>query len=157
MEIKNVVTEVGDRMVTKRVFESGQEELRQRLTKMASGIDSIPDEFGSQAAAMEENLCVNVVGSVKSVFKDHWDDLMNEIDQILGKLATIKRYVKFGVKEGQEEGEEGEQTTLDTVMEKINNVVEKLGHVQAALETDVVGEGSDVVHNRNMVVEAEIS
>ena len=78
------------------------------------------------------------------MIKDHWDDLMNEIDQILGKLATIKRYVKFGVKEGQEEGEEGEQTTLDTVMEKINNVVEKLGHVQAALETDVVGEGSDV-------------
>ena len=144
MEIKNVVTEVGDRMVTKRVYESGQEELRQRLTKMASGIDSIPDEFGSQAAAMEENLCVNVVGSVKSVFKDHWDDLMNEIDQILGKLATIKRYVKFGVKEGQEEGEEGEQTTLDTVMEKINNVVERLSHVQAALETDAVGEGSDV-------------
>merc|ERR1719427_640339 len=29
-------------------------------------------------------------------------------------------------------------------MEKINNVVEKLGHVQAALETDVVGEGRDV-------------
>jgi len=143
MEIKNVVTEVGDRMVTKRVFESGQEELRQRLTKMASGIDSIPDEFGSQAAAMEENLCVNVVGSVKNVFKDHWDDLMNEVDQILGKLATIKRYVKFGVKEGQEEGEEGEQTTLETVMEKINNVVEKLGQVQAALETDVVSEGGE--------------
>eukprot|EP00090_Calanus_glacialis_P004110 TRINITY_DN13042_c0_g1_i1.p1 TRINITY_DN13042_c0_g1~~TRINITY_DN13042_c0_g1_i1.p1 ORF type:complete len:1677 (-),score=602.43 TRINITY_DN13042_c0_g1_i1:383-5413(-) len=139
MEIKNVVTEVGDRMVTKRGFESGQEEVRQRLTKMASGIDSIPDEFGSQAAAMEENLCVNVVGSVKDVFKQHWEDLMNEVDQILGKLATIKRYVKFGVKEGQEEGEEGEQTTLETVMEKINKVAEKLGHVQAALETDVVG------------------
>jgi len=139
IEIKNVVTEVGDRMVTKRGFESGQEEVRQRLTKMASGIDSIPDEFGSQAAAMEENLCVNVVGSVKDVFKQHWDDLMNEVDQILGKLATIKRYVKFGVKEGQEEGEEGEQTTLETVMDKINKVAEKLGHVQAALETDVVG------------------
>jgi len=143
MEIKNVVTEVGDRMVTKRGFESGQEEVRQRLTKMASGIDSIPDEFGSQAAAMEENLCVNVVGSVKNVFKEHWDDLMNEVDQILGKLATIKRYVKFGVKEGQEEGEEGEQTTLETVMEKINKVAEKLGHVQAALETDVVGDAGE--------------
>eukprot|EP00092_Neocalanus_flemingeri_P017244 GFUD01018647.1.p1 GENE.GFUD01018647.1~~GFUD01018647.1.p1 ORF type:complete len:1673 (+),score=562.04 GFUD01018647.1:126-5144(+) len=138
LEIKNVVTEVGDRMVTKRGFESGQEEVRQRLTKIASGITSIPDEFGSQAAAMEENLCVNVVGSVKDVFKQHWDDLMNEVDQILGKLATIKRYVKYGVKDGQEEGEEGEQTTLETVMEKINKVAEQMGNVQAALEVEVV-------------------
>lgn len=138
LDIRNVVTEVGDRMVTKRGFESGQEEVRQRLTTIASGITSIPDEFGSQAAAMEENLCVNVVGSVKDVFKQHWEDLMNEVDQILGKLATIKRYVKYGVKDGQEEGEEGEQTTLETVMEKINKVAEKLGDVQAALEVEVV-------------------
>jgi len=138
VEIKTIVTEVGDRMVTKRGFESGQDEVRQRLTTIASGITSIPDEFGSQAAAMEENLCVNVVGSVKDVFKQHWDDLMNEVDSILGKLATIKRYVKYGVKEGQEEGEEGEQITLETVMDKINKVAEKMCDVQTALEVEAV-------------------
>ena len=105
-------------------------------------IANIPDEFGSQAAAMEENLCHNVENCVKDVFKSHWDELMVEIEQILGKLSSIKRFVKYRSREGSVDGEDSENSpSLESVMSKVNEVTDKLAGVQGAIEAGILGSG----------------
>lgn len=139
LEIKNIMQEVGDRMITARVFTNSQQELRKQLAEVQNSIGNIPDDFGSQAAAMEENLCANVENTVKDVFKQHWEELMNEIDQILGKLGSIKRFVKARSREGSVEGGEGgENPSLESVVHKLNDVAEKLSGLQGALETGMM-------------------
>ena len=152
--IRNVMQEVGDRMITTRVFTNSQQELRKQLSDVEKSISNIPDDFGSQAAAMEENLCANVENTVKEVFKQHWDELMNEIDQILGKLGSIKRFVKTRSREGSVEGGEGETPSTESVLQKINDVADKLSGVQSALETGLMSGEENNTGNRDQLSSA---
>ena len=138
-EVKNIVHEVGDRMITTKTFNNSQTDLRKQINNLQTSISSVPDEFNQIAAAMEENLCINVETNVKEVFKIHWEELMNEIEQILGKLSTIKRIVKVRSREGSVEGEESEQPSLESVVAKINEVADKLAGVQNVMESRMLG------------------
>ena len=136
--IKNVTQEVGNRMITNRVFNNSLEELRRQLSDVQSSIGSFPDDISSQVTTMEENICTNVENTVKDVFKQHWEELMNEIDQILGKLTHIKRFIKARSREGSVDGGEEETPNMESVVQKINDVAEKLSAVQSAMETGLM-------------------
>ena len=137
-EVKNIVHEVGDRMITTKTFTTSQSEMRRQILQLNTSIAGVPDEFGGQLAAMEENLCRNVESTVREVFKHHWDELMKDIEQILGKLSTIKRFVKFRSREGSVEGDETETPTLETTINKINEVAERVSVLHTALESGVL-------------------
>ena len=77
------------------------------------------------------------------VFKSHWEELMNEIDQILGKLSTIKRFVKFRSREGSVEGDEADQPTLESVMTRISDLADKINVVHNALENGIFDAGPE--------------
>ena len=66
-EVKNIVQETGDRMITTKTFNNNLTDMRKQILNLQNSISNIPDEFGSQAAAMEENLCSNVESSVREV------------------------------------------------------------------------------------------
>ena len=66
-EVKNIVQETGDRMITTKTFNNNLTDMRKQIVNLQTSIANIPDEFGSQAAAMEENLCSNVESSVREV------------------------------------------------------------------------------------------
>jgi len=141
-EIQSVLHEVGERMITSKLFKNSQSDIISRVSDLQVSIANIPDEFGSQAAAMEENLCHNVENCVKDVFKSHWDELMVEIEQILGKLSSIKRFVKYRSREGSVDGEDSENSpSLESVMSKVNEVTDKLAGVQGAIEAGILGSG----------------
>ena len=131
--VSNVVKEIGDRMVTKRSWES----LQDKLMEIRENLARVPDEFGSQAAALEENLCVNVQGSVREVINHAMEELMSEMDGVNGKLGYIKRYVRFGGKEVDDVGEgEPGNASLDKLMQQITGVAARLSDMQAALEVE---------------------
>jgi len=131
--VSNVVKEIGDRMVTKRSWES----LQDKLMEIRENLARVPDEFGSQAAALEENLCVNVQGSVREVINHAMEELMTEMDGMNGKLGYIKRYVRFGGKEVDDVSEnEPGNVGLDNLMEQITGVAARLEDMQAALEVE---------------------
>ena len=131
--VSNVVKEIGDRMVTKRSWES----LQDKLMEIRENLARVPDEFGSQAAALEENLCVNVQGSVREVINHAMEELMTEMDGMNGKLGYIKRYVRFGGKEVDDVSEnEPGNVGLDNLMEQITGVAARLADMQAALEVE---------------------
>ena len=143
LEIRNIVQEVGDRMITSRVFTNSQQELRKQLSDVQNSVGNSPDDLGGQTAAIAENLCVNVEKSVREVFKQHWEELMAEIDQITGKLGTIKSSVKVRSREGSEEAGEDETNNIESVVEKINEVADKLSGVQSAIETALMSGGEE--------------
>ena len=66
-EVKNIVQETGERMITTKTFNNNLTDMRKQILNLQNSISNIPDEFGSQAAAMEENLCSNVESSVREV------------------------------------------------------------------------------------------
>ena len=68
---------------------------------------------------------------------------MAEIDQITGKLGTIKSSVKVRSREGSEEAGEDETNNIESVVEKINEVADKLSGVQSALETGLMSGGEE--------------
>ena len=68
---------------------------------------------------------------------------MNEIDQILGKLSTIKWFVKFRSREGSVEGDEVDQPTLESVMSRISDLADKINVVHNALENGILDAGPD--------------
>ena len=140
--VRDIVREIGDRMVTRRNWDS----LQEKITEIRNGIGSIPDEFGCQAAAMEENLCVNVTGSVREVIKENMEELSSEMDRVNGKLSYIKRYVKFGGKDVDDEAEGGSGANLETVMVQLQEVAGRVADMAAALEaeaTDTSGQGGE--------------
>merc|ERR1719414_197167 len=64
---------------------------------------------------------------------------MNEIDQILGKLGSIKRFVKARSRESSVEGGEGgDSPSIESVVQKISDVAENVSRVQGALETSLM-------------------
>ena len=131
--VSNVVKEIGDRMVTKRSWDS----LQDKLMEIRENLARVPDEFGSQAAALEENLCVNVQGSVREVINHAMEELMTEMDGMNGKLGYIKRYVRFGGKEVDDVSEnEPGNVGLDNLMEQITGVAARLADMQTALEVE---------------------
>ena len=132
-KVDNVVKEIGDRMVTKRSWDS----LQDKLIEIRENLARVPDDFGSQAAALEENLCVNVQGSVREVINHAMEEMMTEMDGMNGKLGYIKRYVRFGGKEVDDigEGEPG-SASLDNLMEQITGVASRLAGMQSALELE---------------------
>ena len=132
-KVDNVVKEIGDRMVTKRSWDS----LQDKLIEIRENLARVPDDFGRQAAALEENLCVNVQGSVREVINHAMEEMMTEMDGVNGKLGYIKRYVRFGGKEVDDigEGEPG-SASLDNLMEQITGVASRLAGMQSALELE---------------------
>ena len=140
-EVKNIVEEVGERMITNKSFSNSQADIRQQISSLEKNISHIPDEFSQQAGAMEENLCNNVETSVREVIKLPMDHITDEVQEISNKLNALKRIVRFG---NQEESEESDQPTLGSLVGKINEVAEKLSVVHEALEdTAVSRDGSN--------------
>ena len=132
--IRNIVQEVGDRMITSRVFTNSQQEIRKQLSDLQNSVGNSPDDLGGQTVAMAENLCANVEKSVRDVFKQHWEELMTEIDQITGKLGT---------RQGSVEAGEGEANNIESVVQKMNDVADKLSGVQSAIETGLMSGGEE--------------
>merc|ERR1719350_116169 len=132
-KVDNVVKEIGDRMVTKRSWDS----LQDKLIEIRENLARVPDDFGRQAAALEENLCVNVQGSVREVINHAMEEMMTEMDGVNGKLGYIKRYVRFGGKEVDDVSEnEPGNVGLENLMEQITGVAARLADMQAALEVE---------------------
>jgi len=142
------IDEISEKVATGKALENTFNDMMDLLEKVHNGILEIPNDFGSQAAALEENLCVNVVTAVKDANKDNWTYLFNQMDHFEGRLAIVKKYCKYGrVKGGSKGGaevdnEDDEEDTLDTVVKDIQRVSAKLEDLSKAMENGVT-DGND--------------
>ena len=100
----DLTKDLGNLQITRRDWSS----LQQKLTQINDVIVTIPDVFASQAAILEENLCLNVTEKVKEVMKGKCELFLKEIDVIHREISFIKRVLKFSSKNEAEEDEEEE-------------------------------------------------
>merc|ERR1719319_1892369 len=98
------IDEISEKVATGKALENTFNDMMDLLEKVHNGILEIPNDFGSQAAALEENLCVNVVTAVKDANKDNWTYLFNQMDHFEGRLAIVKKYCKYGRVKGGSKG-----------------------------------------------------
>ena len=141
-EVKNIVGEVGERMITNKSFSNSQADIRQQISSLEKNISHLPDEVSQQIASMEESLCSNVENSVRDVMKIPIDHLTDEVEGISNKLNELKRIVRFDNHDSlSEHDEESDQpATLGSLVGKINEVAEKLSVVHGALENSALSQ-----------------